>query len=94
MVLSQCTRQSIIQSSECIADNGVCGTFLRNVILGETNELRNRSMLVIPRAAPAQRAITDTPKGKFCTLNCTLKKQLSYVASKIIPKRPKKNLPL
>ncbi len=66
--------------------------FLRNVILGETNELRNRSMLVIPGATPAQRAITDTPKGKFCTLNCTLEETIVLRCIKDNPKATQKEL--
>lgn len=48
--------------------------FLRNVILGETNELRNRDMLV--RAAlpdsPLQSIKTTGSNSQFDTLNCTL----------------------
>lgn len=48
--------------------------FLRNVILGENNELKNRSMLVgtsVP-TAEVQSAKENTQKCKICTLNCTL----------------------
>lgn len=48
--------------------------FLRNVILGEKNELRNRDMLVgvaLPRTN-TQSATDDSSKGKIYTLNCTL----------------------
>ncbi len=48
--------------------------FLRNVILGEKNELRNRDMLVgatLPKIKP-QSATADSPKSKICTLNYTL----------------------
>ena len=48
--------------------------FLRNVILGEKNELRNRDMLVgasLP-ASTAQSIISTIPKSQFDTLDCTL----------------------
>lgn len=48
--------------------------FLRNVILGEKNELRNRDMLVgasRPKTMP-QSITTPNPKSQFDTLNCTL----------------------
>lgn len=47
--------------------------FLRNVILGEKNELRNRDMLVgaaLPKTNP-QSAIDDSSKSKICTLEET-----------------------
>lgn len=47
---------------------------LRNVILGEKNELRNRDMLVggsLPRAT-VQSAREDGSKSNICTLDCTL----------------------
>ncbi len=48
--------------------------FLRNVILGETNELRNRDMLVgstlsIPHS---QSVRNDVSKSQFDTINCTM----------------------
>ena len=48
--------------------------FLRNVILGEKNELRNRDMLVgASLPAPAIQSVTeDSPKSNICTLGCTL----------------------
>lgn len=48
--------------------------FLRNVILGEKNELRNRDMLVgASLPAPAIQSVTeDSPKSNICTLDCTL----------------------
>lgn len=48
--------------------------FLRNVILGEKNELRNRDMLVgVSLPAPAIQSVTeDSPKSNICTLGCTL----------------------
>lgn len=48
--------------------------FLRNVILGEHNELRNRDMLVgatLPKTE-VQSAILNNSKSIICTLNCTL----------------------
>ncbi len=48
--------------------------FLRNVILGEKNELRNRDMLVgtsLPNQT-TQSAAEDSPKSNICTLNYTL----------------------
>lgn len=48
--------------------------FLRNVILGEKNELRNRDMLVgasLPETKP-QSITTHNSKSQFDTLNCTL----------------------
>ena len=48
--------------------------FLRNVILGEKNELRNRDMLIgssLPKPT-AQSATEDSPKSNICTLNYTL----------------------
>ena len=48
--------------------------FLRNVILGEKNELRNRDMLIgasLPKST-IQNATEDSSKSKICTLDCTL----------------------
>ena len=48
--------------------------FLRNVILGEKNELRNRDMLVgasLPKTMP-QSIKASNPKSQFDALNCTL----------------------
>lgn len=48
--------------------------FLRNVILGEKNELRNRDMLVgvsLPTTS-AQSITMPNPKYQFDTLDCTL----------------------
>lgn len=48
--------------------------FLRNLILGEKNALRNRDMLVgasLP-ASTAQSITSAIPKSQFDTLNCTL----------------------
>lgn len=48
--------------------------FLRNLILGEKNELRNRDMLIgaLLPVSSVQRATHDVSKSKNCTLNCTL----------------------
>lgn len=48
--------------------------FLRNVILGEKNELRNRDMLVGASllATSVQSAMQEVPKSNICTLDCTL----------------------
>ncbi len=46
--------------------------FLRNVILGESNELSNRSMLVSAGDSNIQSITTDDSKSQFDTLNCTL----------------------
>ena len=43
--------------------------FFRNLILGEENELKNRHLLVGDEFQSAKEQI---PKGKICTLNCTL----------------------
>ncbi len=48
--------------------------FLRNVILGEKNELRNSDMIVgaaLPKTY-TQSATDNIPKSKICTLNYTL----------------------
>lgn len=62
--------------------------FLRNVILGEKNELRNRDMLVgvsLPTTS-AQSITTPNPKSQFDTLNCTLEE---LAVLKIIEDNPK-----
>lgn len=41
------------------------GQFLRNLVLGEKNELHNRRLHV-------SQAVEDAPKSKNCTLDCTL----------------------
>lgn len=48
--------------------------FLRNIILGENNELRNRDMRVEVGAdlGQLQSAMPTAPKCNNCTLNCTL----------------------
>ena len=48
--------------------------FLRNLILGENNELRNRDMLVgasLPKTMP-QSITMSNPKSQIDTFNCTL----------------------
>ena len=61
--------------------------FLRNVILGEKNELRNRDMLVgASLPASTGQSITSTiPKAQFDTLNCTLE-ELAVI--KVIEENP------
>lgn len=62
--------------------------FLRNVILGEKNELRNRDMLVgvfLP-ATSVQSITMPNPKSQFDTLNCTLEE---LAVLKIIADNPK-----
>ena len=62
--------------------------FLRNVILGEKNELRNRDMLVgasLP-ASNSQSITTAISKSQFDTLNCTLE-ELAVI--KTIEENPK-----
>lgn len=62
--------------------------FLRNVILGEKNELRNRDMLVgdsLP-ASTAHIITSAIPKSQFDTLNCTLEE---LAVLKIIEDNPK-----
>ena len=62
--------------------------FLRNVILGESNELRNRDMLVgatLP-ANSAQSISSTAPKSQFDTLNCTLEE---LAVLKTIEENPK-----
>ena len=62
--------------------------FLRNVILGEKNELRNRDMLVgVSLPTSTGQSITSTiPKYQFDTLNCTLEE---LAVLKIIEDNPK-----
>ena len=62
--------------------------FLRNVILGEKNELRNRDMLVgasLP-ASNSQSITTAISKSQFDTLNCTLEE---LAVLKTIKENPK-----
>lgn len=61
--------------------------FLRNVILGEKNELRNRDMLVVASLPTSTgQGITSTiPKSQFDTLNCTLE-ELAVI--KVIEENP------
>lgn len=61
--------------------------FLRNVILDEKNELRNRDMLVgasLPDST-AQSIISTIPKSQFDTLKCTLE-ELAVI--KVIEENP------
>ncbi len=62
--------------------------FLRNVILGENNELRNRDMLVgasLPKPT-SQGIIASAPKSQFDTLNCTLEE---LAVLRVIENNPK-----
>ncbi len=68
--------------------------FLRNMIIGEKNELHNRDMLVgasLP-STTTQRAIVDTPKSKICTLNCTLEEAAVLRCIESSPKMTQKEL--
>lgn len=68
--------------------------FLRNVILGEKNELRNRDMLVgasLP-APSVQSAMTDAPKSKICTLDCTLEETAVLRCIESNPKMTQKEM--
>ena len=62
--------------------------FLRNVILGEKNELRNREMLVgVNIVKPEVQSVTkDAPKSQFDTLNCSLEEM---AVIKVIEDTPK-----
>ncbi len=62
--------------------------FLRNVILGEKNELRNRDMLVgapLPISA-SQRISNDNSKAQIDTLKCTLEELATLKAIEANPK--------
>ena len=50
------------------ATNEYLVLFFRNLLLGENNELRNRSLLI----TPFQSDMTNSSKGQNGTLNCTL----------------------
>lgn len=68
--------------------------FLRNLILGENNELRNRDMLVgasLPHPS-VQSATDDNPKSKFCTFNCTLEETAILRCIESNPKITQKEL--
>ncbi len=68
--------------------------FLRNVILGEKNLLRNRDMLVgtsLP-AYTVQSAERNTPKSKICTLNCTLEEAAVFRCIESNPKMTQKEM--
>ncbi len=60
--------------------------FLRNVILGESNELSNRSMLASISAPKIQSITNVAPKSQFDTFNCTLE-ELSVL--RLITDNPK-----
>lgn len=62
--------------------------FLRNLILGENNELRNRDMLVgvsLPKST-FQGITTPNPKSQIDTLNCTLEE---LAVLRVIENNPK-----
>ena len=68
--------------------------FLRNVILGEKNELRNRDMLVgssLPKPT-AQSATEDSPKSNICTLNYTLEETAVLRCIETNPKMTQKEM--
>ena len=68
--------------------------FLRNVILGEKNELRNRDMLVgasLPNPT-IQSATEDGPKSNICTLNCTLEEMAVLRCIETNPKITQKEM--
>ena len=68
--------------------------FLRNVILGEKNELRNRDMLVgasLPQST-TQSATEDNPKSNICTLNCTLEESAVLRCIETNPKMTQKEM--
>ena len=68
--------------------------FLRNVILDEKNELRNRDMLVgasLP-ATSAQSATEIVSKSKICTLDCTLEETAILRCIESNPKMTQKEM--
>ena len=68
--------------------------FLRNVILGEKNELRNRDMLVgasLP-ASSTQSAMQDAQKSKICTLDCPLEETAVLRCIESNPKMTQKEM--
>lgn len=68
--------------------------FLRNVILGEQNELRNRDMLVgasLP-CSTAQSATQNAPKSEICALNCTLEETAVLRCIESNPKMTQKEM--
>lgn len=70
--------------------------FLRNVILGENNELRNRDMLVGASLSTtsAQSAMQDVPKSNICTLDCTLEETAVLRCIESNPKMTQKEMAL
>lgn len=68
--------------------------FLRNLILGENNVLRNRDMFVgasLPQTS-VQSATDDSPKCKICTLNCTLEETAILRCIESNPKMTQKEM--
>ena len=70
--------------------------FLRNVVLGENNVLRNRDMLLgasLPQSY-VQGATDDVSKSKICTLNCTLEETAVLRCIESNPKMTQKEMAL
>ena len=68
--------------------------FLRNLILGENDVLRNRDMFVgasLPQTS-VQSATDDSPKSKICTLNCTLEETAILRCIESNPKMTQKEM--
>lgn len=68
--------------------------FLRNVILGEQNELRNRDMLVgstLPKHE-VQSAKIEISKSNICTFDCTLEETAVLRCIKTNPKMTQKEM--
>ncbi len=70
--------------------------FLRNVILGENNELRNRDMFVgASLTSPTIQSVTeDSSKSNICTLNCTLEETAVLRCIETNPKMTQKEMAL
>lgn len=67
--------------------------FLRNIILGEHNELRNRDMLVGATLPPATQSATIlSPKCKICTLDCSLEETVILRCIETNPKMTQKEI--
>lgn len=68
--------------------------FLRNVILGEHNELRNRDMLVgaTLQKKEIQSAMPINSKSEICTLNCTLEETAILCCIETNPKMTQKEM--
>lgn len=68
--------------------------FLRNVILGESNTLSNKAMLVGKpmTSVEIKSAAVLPPKSKICTLNCTLEETSVLRCIEINPKMTQKEI--